>query len=284
MNVHARASIEEAKRAWPYALVLALLSGGVIVAGANHSNATPSQDRPFGWPGPASFENAVAMVRLDLVIVTTLPALLLGATALSGREPSTQRASRLGIIIGVDVALIALATLAATTIGAIGAFKTPALAFQAFVVAHALLALSFYSLAFFCSALLRKHATALALALWLGFNSLYDHITQTAVMRQAGYDQLIAGNFPSWFYVAQALSPISAYRGILILSDRKFMDYVERAALGNAVLPDWLNPTTFIAFTLVFWIMLPLGLSTLAWWVRARAARTAIVQHREEAA
>jgi len=284
MNALAAASLAEARRAWPYALVLAVALGAVIVAGANHSNATPSRDRPFGWPGPANFENAVAMVRGDLVIAATLPALLLGATALSRRDPPGGAPARIHAIIGVDALLVVAATLVAATIGVVGTFKTPPVAFQAFVVAHALLALSFYALAFFCAGVFRKHAVALALALWLTFDSLYEHVAQTAVMRQVGYDQLIAGNFPSWFFVAQAFSPMSAYRGILILWDRKFMDYVERAALGNAALPLWMVPSTFVVFTLAFWIVLPLALACLVRRVRARAASKSLVVRREEAA
>src|SRR5581483_12146089 len=104
-------ALRELRRAWPYALVLALGLGAVVTVGANISNAFPSQARPFGWPGPASFENAVAMVRPDIVLATTLPALLLGATALRRHDP---REGGLLPILAVDAALLLVAAFVAS--------------------------------------------------------------------------------------------------------------------------------------------------------------------------
>jgi hypothetical protein len=276
--------LAELRRAWPFAAALAVVLGAVVVAGANLSNAFPSQGHPFGWAGPASFENAVAMVRPDLVVAAALPGLLLGATALRHREPAATPLGDLGIVVGVDAALLGLASLVAGIIGAWGSFKTPVGAFWAFVVAHALLALAFYAIAFFVASVARKHAVPIAAGLWLALHTLFDHVTQTILFRQMGYDNLTAGIFPPWFFVAQASSPESLYRGVLILWDRKFMDYVEQAALGKAALPGWLTPATFAAYMVGAFVALPLGLAALVWWWRARAARAAVAVPDEEPA
>jgi hypothetical protein len=263
-------ALAEIRRAWPYALVLAAALGAVVVAGADLSNAFPSKSRPFGWPGPSSFENAVAMVRPELVLAASLPALLLGATALARRDPRRDGAAALGIVVGLDAALLALATLVAALVGKWGSFATPADAFWAFAAAHALLALACYGFAFLASAIARGHAPALALAAWLGFTALYDDVTQTMLFRQAGYDRLVAGDFPPWFFVAQAFSPETLYRGVLILWDRKLMDYEEQAALANAALPAWLTPATFAGLLAATWFVVPIALGTGVWMLRRR--------------
>ena len=262
----------EARRALPYALLLMLALGAVVSVGAHYSNAFPSESRPFGWPGPAAFQNAVAMVRGDLVLAASLPALVLGARALAGRDPLAQPARRILPILLAHALLLVVACFAAAAIGGLVAFRTPTSAFLAFSVAHALLALSFYSLAFLCGAILRRHALPLAMGVWLAFNAAYEGLVRTAVFREAGYNALAAGQFPSWFYVAQALSPLSAYRGVLILWERGFMDALEKAALGKAALPGWLNPGTFIVLTLVLWIAIPLGVALGIWAWRGRAS------------
>lgn len=263
-----RRVLMEARRSAPYAALLAVALGVVVTVGANLSTAFPSEKAPYGWPGVAGFENAVAMVRGDLVLAASLPAVLCGAMALRG----ARRTRDLPIAFGVDAAMLTLACFVGATIGSIGAARTPIVAFVAFSVAHAILALSFYSLAFLCAALVRNHALPVAMGAWLVFNAAYEGIVRTNLFRQYGYFRLAAGEFPTWFFAAQALSPLSAYRGILILWDRKFMDYIENAALGKAVLPSWVNPLTFSLFALAFWVLLPLGLAMLAWWWRTKRA------------
>lgn len=267
----------EARRAFPYALVLMAALGTVVSVGAHYSNAFPSQGRPFGWEGPARFENAVAMVRGDLVLAASVPALLLGAVAFRGRDPSVDGVRRMGAAFASHALLLAAACFCAGAIGGLVAFKTPTNAFLAFSVAHALLALSFYSLAFLCGALFGRYAPAAAALVWLAFNAVYESLVRTVVLRQVGGEALAQGLFPAWFYVAQALSPLSAYRGVLILWERGFMDYLEKAALGKAALPAWMNPATFAALTLVLWVALPVGLGMLAWrWKTRLATRAAL--------
>ena len=287
----------EARRALPYALLLAVGLGVVVTAGAQYSNAFPSEKAPFGWPGPASFENAVAMVRSDLVLAASLPALLLGARALAGREPAGGRkaedpdapegASRtredgrsfLLQVYGIHAALLALAVVLGGALGAWGAGRTLFEAWQAFVTAHVVLVLSFYSLAFLWSSLLKEHALAAAAATWLAFLAVYEAVTRTILFRSEGYHNLAGGAFPDWFWVAQGFSPLSSYTGILILWRPRFRDYMESAALDGAALPAWLVPATFIALAAVLWIALPLALSHVAWWRRGRAAlRSAAVR------
>jgi len=262
----------EAKRAWPYALALAALLGSVVAVGANLSNAFPSQERPFGWPGPASFENGVAMVRPDILLATTLPALLLGATALRARDAKTERAGVLLPILAVDALLVAAACFVGALVAFLAAAKSPVEALFAFAAASTLLALAFYSLAFLVSALLPRHAIAPSLAIWGFFTSVYESLTRVILFRQVGYGPLASGDFPPWFWVSQAASPFTVYRGVLILWRRGFMDYVEKAALGNAVLPSWMNAGTFALVMLGLWIVLPLGLALGAWQFRGRAS------------
>lgn len=258
------------QRGLPLALVLALALGAVVGVGAHYSNAFPSEDKPFGWPGRAGFENAVAMVRGDLVLAATVPALVLGAIALRGLDPSRERGGRLAQAFATHAALLSLGSFAGAGIGALVAARTPPEALFAFGVAHALLAVSFFALGFLWAALLRRHALAAAAATWLFFLAVYESLMRTILFRTVGYHELAAGNFPDWFWAAQAASPLSAYRGTLILWRPGFRDFMEKATLNGAALPDFLVPATFIALTLVVWILLPLGLALAAWWWRGR--------------
>lgn len=262
----------EARLALPYGILLTLALGLAVSVGAHQSNAFPSQSRPFGWEGPAHFNNAVAMVRGDLMLAASLPALLLGAVALRGRDPRVDRAARAvaPAFLG-HAGILALACFLAGAIGGMVAFRTPTQSYFAFSVAHALLALGFYSLAFLCGVLFRRFAVPAAMGVWVVFNVVYERVVQTVLFRTEGYHNLAAGNFPAWFYVAQALSPLSAYRGVLILWERGFMDYLEKAALGQAALPGWVNPGTFAGLMLVLWVALPMCLASFAWWWQGRS-------------
>lgn len=270
-----RALRSELLRALPYALLLTLALSTVLVIGVNLSNAYPSETREFGWPGTSPLWNGVATVRSDLVVATTLPALLWGVATLRNRDPRTERVGGIGVAMGLNAALVVLAVLVATTVGAVAASKVHANAFMALFAAHSLLALSFWSLALLCAALAGRWAVPAAAGVWLVFHAAYENATRWAVFRDAGYTALANGQFPAWFYAAQAFSPLSAYRGVLILWERGFMDYLEKAALGKAALPAWMNPGTFVALTLVLWVALPVGLGLLAWRWKGRAAARA---------
>ncbi|HEX2022099.1 MAG TPA: hypothetical protein VHH36_05255 [Candidatus Thermoplasmatota archaeon] len=266
----------ELTRALPYAIVLGVALGLVLVVGAHLSNAQPSEKRPFGWPGPASFENGVAMVRGDLLLAATIPALLLGARALDHRAPGVDGPMALARAASWHLLALGLGAVLAAAIGAWGASRTPFDAWMAFVVAHGLLAMSFYAIGFAWAATLRRHAVAAAVATWAFFVLLFENAIQWRVMREAGYNRLLAGDFPTWFYVAQALSPLSAYRGILILWRDGFRTYREQVALQYAQLPGWMNPGVFSAFMIALWIALPIGLALGAWrWRQKRKAAVA---------
>lgn len=265
------AVLTELRRASPYAIVLALALGAVVVAGANVATAFPSEERPFGWNGPASFDGAIATVRSDLALAASLPALALGALALAGREPTVTRARALLLPFALHAALLFAAAFVAGGIGAWGSKRTSAEGYYAFSVAHGLLAVSAYSVGFLWAGLLRRHALAFAAGTWLFFLGVYDALVNVTLFRQVGYHKLVAGDFPTWFYASQGLSPLATYRGTLILWHRGFMDYLEKAAIGNAVLPAWVNPALFIGLTLALWVALPLGLGLLAWRMRGRA-------------
>lgn len=262
--------LAELRRAWPYALALALLLGAVVSLGAHLSNAFPSRERPFGWAGPANFENAVAMVRPDILLAATLPALLLGATALRERAPRTARVPDVLVALAVDALLVALACFVGSLVAWFVAAKSPVEAFVAFGSATALVALAFYSLAFLVSAIVPRHALAPSLVVWGFFNFLYEGWTRVVLFRQVGYEPLASGNFPAWFWASQAFSPLTAYRGVLILWRRGFMDYLEKAALGSAALPAWMNPGTFALLMVGLWILVPLGLGVGIWAWRGR--------------
>jgi hypothetical protein len=264
---------QELRRAAPYAILLAVALGAIVAAGAHYSNAFPSEKAPYGWPGPASFENAVAMVRSDIVLAASLPALLLGAFALREREPGRDGPGTLFAVFGIHTLLLALGVVVAAAIGSLGAGRTIPDAWWAFVVAHSVLALSFYSLAFLAAAIVRGHALFVALSVWFVFLGVYDAVTRTIMFRQEGYHNLAAGGFPDWFWVAQGLSPLNSYTGILILWRPRFRDAIETAALKNAVLPSWLVPATFVALAAVLWMLLPLAIAQLSWWLRGRGAR-----------
>lgn len=270
-----RTTLTELRRAAPYAILLAGALGAVVVAGAHLSNAFPSESKPFGWTGPSSLENAVAMVRSDLVLATSIPALILGARALARHDPALDNARALLRTFGLHGALLALAVGVAALIGAWGASKAPGEAIFAFWVAHSVLALSFYAIAFLWSALLREHALAAAAAVWLAFLGLYEAITRTILFRTEGYHNLASGAFPDWFWVTQGLSPLSSYTGILILWRPGFREYLEKAALEGAVLPGWLVPATFVALALVLWVAIPFSLALAGWAARGRALRRA---------
>lgn len=261
----------ETRSALPYVLVLAFSLGAVVVAGAHFSNAWPSEKAPFGWPGPSSFENAIAMVRSDLVIAASVPALVLGARALARREPSREGLRAILSVYGVHVTLILLAVAIAAGIGAWGAARAPFDAVFAFWTAHSVLALSFYSLAFLWNCYLREHALAFAVATWVVFLGLYENVTRTILFRTEGYNSLLSGAFPDWFWTAQGFSPLSSYTGILILWRPKFRDYMETAVLKDAPLPGWLVPGTFVALAVVLWMLVPLALGCLGWWSRGRS-------------
>jgi hypothetical protein len=265
---------EHAWRAWigglPFALVLALGLGAVLVVGAELSHAIPSAARPFGWPGPASLEAGVATMRPELVLAASLPALLWGLRTVGRLDPRVDRVDALAVRVAADALLLVAAVVLAGAIGAWGASAHTAHAFWGFVAAHAVLALCFYALGVLARALTRRHAVPLALGAWVWFVAVMEDLVQARVMREAGYHQLIAGQFPSWFYAAQALSPVSLYRGVLILWSKGFRDWTERAALDGAALPDWMTAGNFVLFALALWVALPLAIAGTLWWWRGR--------------
>ena len=268
-----QAFLKELRRAAPYALLLALGLGAVVVAGAHYSNAWPSEKAEFGWPGPASLERGVAMVRSDIVLATTIPALLMGARALARRAPTLDGPFSILQVYGLHVAMIGSAVLVATLIGALGAGDAPFEACFAFWTAHTVLALAFYSIAFLWNCYLHEHAVAAAAATWIVFLGLYEAVTRTVMFRSEGYTQITNVGFPDWFWAAQGLSPLASYQGILILWRPRFRDMIEEAALENAVLPSWLVPGTFVALAVVLWMLIPLGIGLLGWWWRGRSVK-----------
>lgn len=268
-----RAAIEEVRRAWPLALLLAVALGTMGVLGAHLSNAFPYEQQPFGWPGPSSFENGVAMVRPQLVLAASIPGLILGLRTLRPMAPGSHSLGCFVAAVIVDILLVWAAVALAGGIGVWGAREAKDGSYAAFTVAHALLALAFYSVGVLATSALPRHGAAVAGGVWVAFAAVYEQAVQLRLFREVGYHGLTSGQFPTWFFVAQALSPLAAYRAILILWQPGFMDYLERTVLADAPLPPWLTPPNLVAFMVALWVVLPLMVAAGVWTLRRRWAR-----------
>ncbi len=253
------------RRAGPAALLLALATGAATVLGAHVYNAWPTAAFPYGEPGPAPLERGVAYVRPALVLTASLPALLLGlqtAQGLDGRHRWRAPLAR----VGADLGLLAAAAGLAAAIGAWGTASAPAGAVVALAVSTALLAWSFHALGVLAGTLGAQRANAglFAVGTWLAFHALYESFVRWRLFRATSYYELRAGDLPLWFVAAQALSPLSAYRGLMILWRPEFRDGLEREALRNATLPGWLGAGA-LAVVLLLWTVIPLGVAALLW-------------------
>lgn len=268
-----RAALAALVRAGPYAAVLALALGLCLALGSNLSNSYPSEQKPFGWPGPASFDAGVATVRPQLILAASVPAVVLGAQSLNRLRPGRDGPLRFGAHVLGDAALLGVATFAAGGIGAWAASRTNPDSYVAFSVAHLLLALAWYALGVLFSVLSRRHGLAAALGAWGLFAVLYENFVRWRVFREAGRPAISSGALPAWFYTAQVFSPIACYRGVLILWRKGFRDYEERAVLDKAALPPWVTSSNFAVFMVVVWIVLPLAVALLGWWLLGKPAR-----------
>lgn len=264
---------DELFRAWPYALLLALALGGALALGVNLSNAWPSANKPFGWPGPSSFDNGVAMVRTELVLAASVPGLLLGLGTPRRLDPARDGSRNFLARIGVDVVLLTAAPFAAAGLGAWAASKSTGESVFAFGVAHALLALAFYSIAFLAQTLLPRYGGAPALTIWIVYVVLLENLLQWRLFREVGYHALKAGQLPVWFFATQLASPFAAYRGVLILWRPGFRGGIEQAALKDATLPAWVAADTFVVLLIFAWVILPLEVAALAFAWRAERSR-----------
>ncbi len=269
-------------RAAPYAAVLALALGLVVYSGANLSNAYPNPNQPFGWPGTANFENAVASVRAELVLAASLPAVIWGARTLRNLKPGDDGVGAFSRTVAVDMGLVWSAVLVGALIGKSEASATPDDALWGFVVAHGMLASSFYMIGLLVSVATRRGAVPVGAGVWLFFVAFYENLVRWHVFREAGYFALRVGDFPGWYYVAQALSPVAGYRAVLILWRKGFRDGLEHAVLDNAALPSWMTAGNFVLFVAALWIVLPFGLAAMGWGLRCRAA--AVPRHRNQVA
>lgn len=264
-----RAVRDGVRSAWPFAALLAFALGGSLFAGANLSTAFPSEQKPFGWPGTATFDNAVAMVRPELLLAATVPAVLWGARTLGNLDPRRDGMRGFWTRIGIDMPFLWVGVLGGALIGKWAASKTPDDALLAFTVAHGLLATAFYLIGLAVSVAFRRNGLPVAVGAWGFFAYLFEDLVRWQTFRQAGYFELRLGHFPGWFYVAQALSPVAAYRGVLIMWREGFRDGLEHAVLDDAPLPAWMNAGNFVLLMLVLWVAVPLAYASLGWWTRA---------------
>lgn len=279
-----RTFLDACRRGAPFALLLFAALVGTLALGAHQSNATPSASKPFGWEGPASFRNGVAMVRGDLVLATTFPSLAFGALALAGLEPRRHGAVHVLARVSAHALLVVVAVLAATAVGVAVADEAAWTTLQAFATATTLLALAYYSLGLLAAVVVPRHALVAVMGAWFALEVALERGVRIAMYRLVGYHEILAGHLPTWFLASQALAPTAAYRGILILWDRGLMDALERAALGKAALPGWVNPLTFAVLLAALWILLPLALAAAVWRRRGRERATPARATRAEAA
>ncbi|MBI2077996.1 MAG: hypothetical protein HYT80_06460 [Euryarchaeota archaeon] len=273
----------ESRFAAPFAILYGLALGGILVLGAHLSNASPSRSHPFGWPGPSTFDNGVAMVRDDLELGAALPALLLGLTLVRRVRP-TRPSGLFVTAVLTDVAAVVVGALLATQVGSWGAAATANEAYWAFFTAHALLGLSFFAVGLLPTVVAPSFGVLMGGFVGLGFLSAYDKWVKWRIFRQLGYEGIMAGAFPLWFYVAQVLSPLSTYRGILITWRPQFRDWEEKAALDGVVLPPWVNPAMFSALHFFVWVIVPLEAAIIAWVVRTGRTRAELGQRAEPGA
>ncbi|MES2155020.1 MAG: hypothetical protein V4510_07780 [bacterium] len=269
----AEAALQALRRGWPFGALLAFGLGLTVVVGANLSNAQPYGARPWGWPGAASFENGVAYVRPELVLAVTLPCVVWGARALRRVPPGLRP---FAATAGVDLAVLGCATVVGTLLGAWGASSSPADALWAFAVAHGLLGATFYSIGLVAAAATRRWSLAAAATAWVGFVVLLDDGIKLQLFRQAGYANLVTGQFPSWFYLSQGLSPVAAYRALLIVWRPGFRDGLEHYVLDRAPMPGWVSPGNFAAAIVALWIAVPIALAAAIWWWRSRRDTTEV--------
>lgn len=260
----------------PFVVLLSLALGFTVWVGAELSHSYPSDAAPHGWPGPANFDGGVATARPQLVLAAVIPGILLGLMSARRFRLGITGAARSGALILADVTLIATAAWLGAVIAREGAAKTSNDAFWAFTGAHALLAASFYALAMLSSVIFRKAPALMVGVMATGYVSMYDSFLRWKALRELGIVGLRAGLLPAWFFAAQAASPISLYRALLIIWNRGFMDYEEQAVLGNATLPSWMTPEILGTLFLFLWVLLPLELAWIVWTLRYNHDRKAI--------
>ncbi len=269
-NAPGRSASGAFRRSLPFAGVLAFALGVVLFSGANLWTAYPRAENPFGLPGTATFENAVAMVRMELVLAATIVSIVWGARTLASLEPARDSMAAWRRTVATDLFLLWTAIVVAAAIGKWTASETPDDAFLGFTVAHGLLASSFYAIGLAVAVLTRRWAVPAALATGISFVVIYENLVRWQVFRQAGYFALRAGDFPAWYYIAQALSPVAGYRAVLILWRPGFRDGLEHAVLDDAELPDWMTAGNFVLFMAILWVGVPLACAGFGWWLRSR--------------
>ena len=260
----------------PFAILLALALGFAVWVGAELSHAYPSEAAPHGWNGPANFDAGVATLRPQLVLAAAIPAILLGLMSARRFQVALTGPTRAGLLLAADLALIAIAAFFGAVIAREGASKTSNDALWAFVGAHALLAASFYALAVLSAVLVRRAPALLIGVLGTGYIAIYDSFLRWKALRDLGLEGLRAGALPAWFYAAQAASPISLYRALLIVWHKGFMDYEERAVLDGATLPPWMTVEILATLILFLWVLVPLELAWIIWTLRYNHDRKAI--------
>ncbi len=259
--------------ALPFALILGLGLGFAVFVGANMSNAFPSEDRPFGWPGPSNFSNGVAMDRSMFVLAATASGLLLGLWALRRDVSRDMTLGDFGAAAVSHLALLFGGAYLGAGIGDWAASETQPGTIHAFAVSHALLACAFYALGAALAVGLGPVGAPAGAGVWVFYVALFENITRWRVFRDVGYHGIQAGQLPGWFYLAQAASPIALYRGLLIIWHPPFRNWEEQAVLADANLPAWMTPE-ILGAALAVWVVVPLEIAAtvvaIRQWRRAR--------------
>lgn len=253
--------------ALPFGLILGLALGFAVFVGANMSNAFPSEDRPFGWPGPSNFSNGVAMDRSMFVLAATASGLLLGLWAFRRDVSRDMTLGDFGAAAVSHLTLLFGGAYLGAGIGDWAASETQPGTIHAFAVSHALLASAFYALGAVFAVSLGPVGAPAGAGVWVFYVALFENITRWRVFRDVGYHGIQAGQLPGWFYLAQAASPIALYRGLLIIWHPPFRNWEEQAVLADANLPAWMTPE-ILGAALAAWIVVPLEIAAIVVAVR----------------
>ena len=130
-----------------------------------------------------------------------------------------------------------------------------------FIGATILLGLVFLNLALVFSSLFKKRSTAMggSILLWFLFNMILPIIYVGLISLSIGFEKLMSGEFPDWYYSLELLNPISVYGTIITLNIGPVLNMQLPIEITY---PGYYN-TGFMLFIMFIWIIIPL---ILAFW------------------
>jgi len=211
----------------------------------------------------------MSLVQLLIPII----ALILGYAAIIGEIERgsmsallSQPFTRLEILIGK---FVGLGSILAITIfvgfgiaGIVIALNVPDVDFiqyLIFIAATILIGLVFLSIAIFFSTVFKKRTAAIggAIFLWFLFNMILPIVFVGILTASTGFENLMTGEIPTWYYVMSLINPLSIYSIFTTLA----LDIVAQGELIT-VYPDFFSSELMIIL-LVVWIVV---FQLLAYW------------------